>query len=265
MTLLVIAVLSPSHAISVEKKKPKSFTNSVGMKLVSIGAGEFRMGSPASEKTRDDDEAQHAVRLSRGFYMSTTEVTQGQFMKVMGTTPWKDKTFVKEDANQAASYISWEDATKYCVRLSKKEGRKYRLPSEAEWEYACRGGTTTVFSFGDDRKNLGSYGWYGGVIGDGSAKSEKYAHAVGQMRANAWGLYDMHGNVYEWCSDWYGKDYYGKSPVVDPVGPSSGSERVLRGGSWGIDAQYCRSAFRCGYTLTFRNDSVGFRVLCELD
>ena len=175
----------------VKKEKRKAFTNSAGMKLVSIPAGEFMMGSniSAAELAKLSDSKQtpfrellpHAVRLTRGFYMSTTEVTQDQFTKAMGTTPWKGHRFAKENANHAASFISWEDATEYCRCLSKKEGRKYRLPTEAEWEYACRGGSDTVFSFGDDAAGLENYAWF-----RESAKNvgENYPHLVGQKRAN---------------------------------------------------------------------------------
>ena len=254
-------------------KPGKTFTNSVGMKLVSIPAGEFKMvsGKSAAEIAKlfdskeeyfKNEHPQHTVRLSKGFYMATTEVTQGQFEAVMGTTPWKGEAYAKENAEHAASYIDWNDATEYCVRLSKKEGRKYRLPTEAEWEYACRGGSTTAYSFGDDASGLRDYAWFHGNTFDAG---EQYAHQVGQKRANSFGLYDMHGNVYEWCSDWYDEDYYGKSPSVDPKGPTSGSSRVLRGGSWGYNAQFCRSAYRYRSTPSYRHGSPGFRLVCELD
>jgi formylglycine-generating enzyme required for sulfatase activity len=252
---------------------PKDFTNSVGMKLVSIPAGEFKMGSSKSPEEiaqlfvskaeyYKDEHPQHAVRLSKGFYMATTEVTQGQWKAVMGTEPWKGQTFAQENADHAASYISWEDATEYCRQLSQKEGKPYRLPTEAEWEYACRGGTTTVYSFGNDAAGLKDYAWFYDNAYD---VGERYAHPVGQKRANAFGLYDMHGNVYEWCSDWYDEDYYGKSPSVDPKGPTSGSSRVLRGGSWYDNAQYCRSADRGRLAPTVRYYGSGFRVVCALD
>ena len=239
------------------------FINSIGMKLVEIPAGEFLMGSPESEEYRDDDdEQQHRVRLSKSFYLQTTEVTQGQWRAVMGTEPWKDKSLVKEGSDYAASYVNWEDATEYCGKLSAKEGRTYRLPTEAEWEYACRCGTTTAYSFGGDASSLKDYAWFDDNADD---VDEKYAHQVGQKRPNAWGLYDMHGNVWEWCSDWYGEDYYGNSPSVDPSGPSSGSSRVLRGGSWLSSAQLCRSAFRVWNTPSSRNGYYGFRVVCVLE
>ena len=270
-TLLVFSVLIPNPASAGEKEKPKAFTNSAGMKLVSIPAGEFMMGSneSAAEIAKLSDSKQapfrellpHAVRLTRGFYMSTTEVTQDQFTKAMGTTPWKSHRFAKENANHAASFISWEDATEYCRRLSKKEGRKYRLPTEAEWEYACRGGSDTVFSFGDDAAGLENYAWF-----RESAKNvgETYPHQVGQKRANGFGLHDMLGNVIEWCSDWYAEDYQPKSPSIDPKGPASGTEHIMRGGSWSSFAASCRSARRVWNTPVSRAHYNGFRLVCEL-
>jgi formylglycine-generating enzyme required for sulfatase activity len=239
----------------------KQFTNSIGMQLVQIPAGTFLMGSPESEEGRDNDERQHRVELTRPFYMATTEVTQQQWKTVMGTEPWKGKGDVKEGADYAASYVSWEDATEYCRKLSQKEGKTYRLPTEAEWEYACRAGSTTVYSFGEDASRLGDYAWY---YVNAWNINEKYAHRVGQKKANAFGLYDMHGNVREWCQDWYGDDYYGTSPTADPGGPSSGSSRVLRGGSWFFNVLFNRSACRFRNTPDNRSFDDGFRVVCEL-
>ncbi len=152
--------------------------------------------------------------------------------------------------------VSWEDAQEFIGRLnelSEETGRVYRLPTEAEWEYACRGGTTTRYYFGDSSDELGEYAWYSG-------NSERRTHSVGQKRPNAWGLYDLHGNVWEWCSDWYSGDYYANSPLEDPTGPESGSIRVYRGGSWDFTARSCRSAYRYGYWPGYRLHYLGFRV-----
>jgi len=222
--------------------QPKEVVNSIGMKLLLIPAGAFTMGSPASEIGRYDEETQHQVTLTKPFYMGRTEVTQGQWKKVMGTTLWKDNLFVEEGDDYPAVYVSWDDAVEFCKKLSAMEGKVYRLPTEAEWEYACRGGTKTAFSFGNDEAELSKYAWWGGIVGNGNAKDEKYAHRVAQKLANPFGLCDMHGNVWEWCSDWY--DAYPSTPLTDPRGPSSGSSRVLRGGSWGSEPGYVRCALR---------------------
>ena len=232
-------------------------TNRIGMDLKLIPAGEFTMGSSASEEGRDDDEYQHRVRLTQSFYLQTTEVTQGQWKSVMGTEPWKGQEYVKEGDDYAATYVSHEDAIDFCRKLSAREGGTYRLPTEAEWEYACRGGTQTMYSFGASAGQLGEYAWF---AENAEKVGEEYAHRVGQKVANGFGLYDMHGNVYEWCSDWYDAEYYKSSPGVDLGGASSGSFRVLRGGSWGYAAGFCRSAFRYGNSPSYRYSGLGFRV-----
>jgi formylglycine-generating enzyme required for sulfatase activity len=150
----------------------------------------------------------------------------------------------------------------FCQRLSARDGRRYRLPTEAEWEWSCRAGKTTQYSFGDDEKQLGGYAWYDG---NSRYKSEQHAHAVGQKRGNPFGLYDMHGNVWEWCSDWYDDEYYAASPEQDPAGPSSGSSRVLRGGGWRYGPIALRSCFRYYYAPDDCDFDIGLRVLCELE
>ena len=241
-----------------------SITNTLGMKLTLIPAGTIMMGSPESEEDRDDDEHQHQVTISKAFYMQTTEVTQGQWKAVMGTEPWKGESFVKEGANYPVTYVSWDDAVAYCKKLSEKEGKTYRLPTEAQWEYACRAGTKTTWSFGNNENALGDYAWYEKNAWD---IDEKYAHHVGLKKPNAFGLYDMHGNVYEWCHDYYGGDYYKQSPEQDPTGPASGASRVLRGGSWfSFYARLSRSASRYWLDADFRDDfGFGFRLVRELD
>jgi formylglycine-generating enzyme required for sulfatase activity len=239
----------------------ESTTNTFGMTFNMIPAGTFMMGSPESEADRQDIETQHPVTISKAFYMHTTEVTQGQWKEVMGTEPWKGKLFVKEGSNYPATYVSWHDAVAYCKKLSEKEGKTYRLPTEAEWEYACRAGTTTTWSFGGDEKELGDYAWYRDNAYD---IDEKYAHQVELKKPNAFGLYDMHGNVYEWCHDYFEEDYYKQSPAKDPTGPTSGSFRVFRGGSW-VNYTRSRSAHRGGYGAVNRYYYGGFRLVRELD
>ncbi len=222
--------------------------------LVWIAPGTFTMGSPSGEKGRYSEEGpQTKVTISRGFLMSKYEVTQAQYKAVMGTNP----SSFKGD-NKPVEQVSWHDAVAYCAKLTEKEkaagrlpvGYEYRLPTEAEWEYACRAGTTTAFSFGDDVSKLGEYAWYGG-------NSSSTTHPVGKKKPNGWGLYDMHGNVWEWCQDWYG-NYPGGS-VTDPQGPATGSYRVERGGYWRSFAGHCRSADRNGYGPGSRYRGLGFR------
>jgi len=239
----------------------ESITNTIGMKLNLIPAGTFTMGSPATEKDRTPDEDQHTVTITKAFYMQTTEVTRSQWTAVMGAEPWKGQSYVKEGPNYPATHISWEDAVAYCEKLSKAEDKTYRLPTEAEWEYACRAGAQTTWSFGNDEKVLGDYVWYEKNAWD---IGEKYAHQVRSKKPNAFGLYDMHGNVYEWCHDYYEADYYKSSPGEDPTGPASGILRVLRGGSWVYDSRSTRSAYRYKYGVDYRNGNLGFRLVREL-
>ena len=241
-------------------------TNSIGMKLVHIPAGSFMMGSSGSaaelakeygtkEEDFRDGLPQHQVRISEGFWMGQTEITQGQYKSVMDAQPWSGQEYVQEDPNNPAVYVSWDNAVEFCRKLSQKEGKTYRLPTETEWEYACRAGTTTRFSFGDSDSSLGDYAWFGG-----NTLGQQYAHPAGQKKPNPWYLYDMHGNVFEWCQDWYADDYYSESPESNPQGPDPGSYRVIRGGSWFNSAEYCRSAFRFGFTPSYRYFILGFRV-----
>jgi sulfatase modifying factor 1 len=239
-----------------------SITNTIGMTLNKIPAGTFMMGSPDTEKDRQDDEHQHKVTISKAFYMQTTEVTQRQWKAVMGTEPWKGEDYVKEGPDYPAVYVSWDDAVAYCKKLSEKESKTYRLPTEAEWEYACRAGAKTTWSFGDDENKLGDYAWYRENAWD---IDEKYAHQVRLKKPNAFGLYDMHGNVHEWCHDYFEEDYYKQSPAKDPTGPTSGSSRVLRGGSWNLGTRYTRSANRNANVAGARSYYYGFRLVRELD
>ncbi|MFM8729224.1 MAG: formylglycine-generating enzyme family protein [Planctomycetaceae bacterium] len=241
--------------------QPKEVVNTIGMKLLLIPAGTFTMGSPASEKYRYDNETQHQLTLTKPFYMGRTEVTQGQWKKVIGTETWKGAGYVQEGDDYPAVYVSWDDAVEFCKKLSAMEGKVYRLPTEAEWEYACRGGTKTAFSFGNDEAELSKYAWWGGLFGNGNARDEKYPHRVAQKLPNPYGLHDMHGNVHEWCSDW--KDVYPSTPLTDPRGPDAGSFRVLRGGSWLSAPRKVRCAVRNDDTPEYRYSIYGFRLVLE--
>jgi formylglycine-generating enzyme len=287
----------------------KMTTNSLGMKLVQIPAGEFRMGSTAGDldKVRQFDpefrrefgaseQPDRRVRLSRAFHLGMHEVTRGQFatfIKATGHTTdaekdpqggwgidrngkwvqqpefnWRNPGFAQTDVHPVVN-VSWNDATAFCAWLGRKEGRKYRLPTEAEWEYACRGRTGTLFQTGDDPEALTAVA----NVADGSTRARfpsfrpvraddgfVFTAPVGRFRANDFGLHDMHGNVAEWCSDWYG-DSYTATVTKDPVGPATGSSRVVRGGSWVDGARHCRSAARNQANPSGRDNDRGFRVV----
>jgi formylglycine-generating enzyme required for sulfatase activity len=222
------------------------------MELMLIPPGEFLMGSPAFEDGRGIDETQHKVTLTKPFFMGTTEVTQAQFFRVLRKNPSKFKA-----AKHPVEMVTRDEAVEFCARLSdlpaeKRTGRVYRLPTEAEWEYACRAGTTTAYSFGNDQGQLSNYGWW--KVNSGGA-----THPVGLKKPNPWGLYDIHGNVFEWVQDWHGG--YSGGKLTDPTGPVSGSLRVSRGGRWSSIAGICRSAFRYRSTPGLRINNLGFRVL----
>ncbi len=223
---------------------PTDITNAANFVL--IEPGEFMMGS---ENASSAEKPVHLVRITRPFEMGKYEVTQAQWQAVMGSNP----SHFKRCGDCPVENVSWEDAQEFIQRLNAQGSRyTYRLPTEAEWEYACRAGST-----GDYAGNLNAMAWYGENSGDKT-------HAVGTKRPNAWGLYDMHGNVWEWCQDWYGENYYSQSPSVDSQGPSTGSYRVTRGGGWDNGALYCRSADRGWSAPDFRVYALGFRLVRTL-
>ena len=231
------------QAWAVHLGTPVETTNSIGMKLKLIPAGTFTMG--------EGGEA-HKVTLTKPFGLGVYEVTQEQYQQVMGTNPSKFKA-----PQNPVERVSWTDAVEFCRKLSalpaeKKAGYVYRLPTEAEWEYSCRAGTSTTYSFGDSESELGDYAWY-------NSNSGATTHPVGGKKPNGWGLYDMHGNVYEWCQDWHEKSPSGST--TDPTGPSSGSYRVIRGGGWFGYSGYCYSASRYWNSHNLRINYQGFRVL----
>ncbi|MGA1868758.1 MAG: formylglycine-generating enzyme family protein [bacterium] len=229
------------------------------MEFVYISPGSFIMGSPEYEEGRDSDENLHEVMVTKGFYMQITEVTQGQWKELMGTNPWQGDKYIREGKNYPVSCVSWYDTQKFIQRLNQREGKDiYRLPTEAEWEYGCRAGSQSIFCYGDNEETLSAYAWYSKNAYD---IGEKYAHRVAQKQSNAWGLYDMYGNVWEWCQDLYGN--YPSFPVTDPIGPMSGTKRVNRGGSWVYYARRCRSAARGLNDPSVKHDNLGFRLIMK--
>ena len=303
----------------------KQITNSIGMKLVLIPAGEFKMGSGESaeataaflKKTCGDSDAawyfndehpQHRVRITKPFYLGMYHVTRGQFRqfvkdtgyktdaekgeepgaygwnpekKWVGSTEknwfgfnekysWRNAGFDQTDEHPVVN-VSWNDAVAFCEWLGHKEGNTYRLPTEAEWEYACRAGTTTRYFSGDAPETLTKFGNVADAAFKAKFPDEEYQAVkasdgyvftapVGKFKPNAFGLYDMHGNASQWCSDWDDAEYYAKSPADNPLGPNSGVNRIVRGSSWYDGPEYTRSAYRGRIPPDFREDLVGFRV-----
>jgi formylglycine-generating enzyme required for sulfatase activity len=296
--LLCLLLLLP--AAGGAAAEPGTFKNTLGQTFVRIPAGKFTMGSPPAEKDRLDHENPHEVELTRDFHLATHEVTIGQFrqfvtetgyvtdaekdgkggvgydeatQKFAGPNPqynWRNTGWTATDDHPVVN-VSWNDAQAFCTWLSKKEDKTYRLPTEAQWEYACRAGTTTAFHHGDDPQALVR----AANIADATAKQKipnlksavtatdgyVFTAPVGRFRKNAFGLFDMHGNVWEWCEDLYDPGRYEDRSQRDPVGPSTGTLRTFRGGSWDRPPARCRSAARGGNSPTFRNFILGFRVV----
>ena len=273
-------------------------TNSIGMKFVLIPPGEFDMGSTAEEIARvmkegwTADQAaiegpRHRVKISRAYYLGMYEVTQKEYLQVMGVNPSNfsgngtpgfafqppldpkelpgrvsdlKKVVGKDTSRYPVEMVSWNEAMEFCRKLSELPAeravhRTYRLPTEAQWEYACRAGTTTRWCSGDDEAELAAYAWF----------NTGMPHPVGEKKPNAWGLFDMHGNVWEWCGDWFSKTYYKESPAADPTGPSDGPAKMTRGGVWKYKPVSCRSASRERKNAGYRAPGIGFRVLIELE
>ncbi len=238
-----------------EKRSRKEITNNIGMRLVLLPAGEFSMGETASQYAFDDERPRHRVSMTTSFYMGKYEVTQKEYVAVMGTNP----SFFKSD-NRPVESVSWNDAREFCRKLGVQENVVYRLPTEAEWEYACRAGSATSWHFGNDASLLREYAWSSDIAGGSTAE-------VGKLKPNGFGLFDIHGNVSEWCSDWYSFNYYSESPGFDPQGPNQndaarlGYTKVVRGGSWDSTAAICRSAYRGTSSMMVRTSRTGFRVV----
>jgi len=229
------------------------------------------MGSRPDEPYKKDDETRHKVHITKPFWMSKYEITNGQFEAFTVATqyvtepqqtdspttwidlknnpeveqPWHDLGVVR---------ITWNDAVAFAKWVSESTGETFALPTEAQWEYACRSGSTGMYYFGNSEEQLGDYAWF-------SPNSNWHTHVVGGRQPNAWGLYDMLGNTWEWCADWYGETYYASSSKEDPMGPQTGDRRVFRGGGWAGNPEHLRAAFRNWSTPDFQNDDVGFRVV----
>jgi formylglycine-generating enzyme required for sulfatase activity len=261
---------------NAKPKAPKKLTldlaKGVTMKLVLIPAGDFLMGgkfTPAEAVKRfggkeihyASEHPRHKVTITKPFYMGVYEVTQSQWAAVMDSKPYDGKMLTKIGPDYPASWVNWNEATEFCSKLSRKIGRKVALPTEAQWEYACRAGADTAFCYGDGPHKIGDYGWWRGNMIDND-KGKSYARKGGLKKPNAWGLYDMHGNVWEWCRDYYAKDFYTKPKQVDPENTTEAKTRAVRGGSWYNDPIHCRSAARNSWTgPTYRHYNYGFRVV----
>ena len=286
VTFLTAAVALAFNALNVSARaqdKSETITNSIGMKLNLIPTGTFSMGSPRSEPERQRTETLHEVTISRPFYMGVHEVTQSEFATIMEGIELHRRPAFPGDRNPAEN-VEWKNARYFCERLSEREeekaaGRRYRLPTEAEWEYACRAGTKTAFHYGDELSSEQAN--FNGNFPAGTAEKGAYLRktaAVGSYPANAFGLHDMHGNVSEWCADFYDPDYYENSPEKDPLGPPLGVVAtdfdnfgdknffmVVRGGCWLDEGRACRSAYRFKAMPNTQYKLIGFRVVCEVE
>ena len=326
--LIVCHMLTWAVGTDALAAEPKVITNTIGMKLVEIPAGEFMMGAEreradilarfpyCNPKWLDCERPSHTVRITKPFFMGQHEVTLDQFLAFYHDAnyvveiehdevtawgfnekgrpiesgdfrPWSPVAWTP-DRDHPATFISWNDAAAFCAWLSKKEGKTYRLPTEAEWEYACRAGSRREYHFGDNAEELTRFGNAAdanrqaflpnaliALYDDEGKKTETrspfpylsrpdghvWIAPVGKFNPNAFGLYDMHGNVWEWCADRYGKDYYATSPTDDPEGPSEGTSRVLRGGGFDNTPLFLRSPFRNSREPSFCSYSTGFRVV----
>lgn len=255
IALLLMLALSLCNTMAAGAAPDAQFTNSIGVEFVLIPSGSFTMGSdPNFEEGQQDERPLHKVSISRPFYLGKYEVTQAQWVAVMGNNPSRFK-----GRNHPVERVSWHDVQDFIRRLNAQEGHeRYRLPTEAEWEYAARAGTNTSYCLGDDKQALSRHAWY-------YDNARDTTRPVGQKQPNAWGLYDVHGNVREWVQDWYGETYYANSPEIDPKGPPSGKYRVDRGGSWGFNAVFCRSAFRGNVIPDSQLGYLGFRLALSLE
>jgi formylglycine-generating enzyme required for sulfatase activity len=226
--------------------------NTLGMRMIAVQPTTFAMGSPMNEAGRQDDEARHEVRLTRVYHIASTEVTQSQWQKVMRTAPWRGQKGAIDGKDQPATHLTHAEAVQFCVLLSRMENANYRLPTEAEWENACRAGNDGPYH---SDGHPGEFAW------TDANTTQNNAAPVAKKKPNALGLYDMHGNVAEWCADWYGNYPRTGAAQSDPAGPAEGEFRVVRGGGWDSSLRFCRSAYRTGMDPQSRSGAVGLRVV----
>jgi formylglycine-generating enzyme required for sulfatase activity len=280
--ILTIGVVAGPRSACADQ--PQVISNSIGMKLARIPAGAFMMGSPRSERDRDDKEEQHEVTITRPFYIGVYEVTQAQYIEIVrGLADFDNRSAFKNSSNPVEN-VEWKSAKVFCERLTSRPeeesaGRRYRLPTEAEWEYACRAGTANAFHSGDALTSTQAN--FNGKFPVGGAQQGPYLRRtakVGSYQPNAFGLYDMHGNVSEWCADWYDPEYYLDSSEEDPLGPpfgvvptrftNNGDQNffvTVRGGCWVDDGRACRSAYRFRAMPNTQYRLIGFRVVCDVE
>ena len=283
LSVVAAAGFSPVARAQESPHQVEIVTNSIGMKLSRIPGGTFQMGSTKDEEERRSDELAHEVTITRPFLIGVYEVTQTEFARIMGNKAAQKAVF--KGRNRPMDNVTWEDAGAFCQALSRvpaerNAGRKYRLPTEAEWEYACRAGTQTPFHLGESLSAKQAN--FNGNYPYGDAETGVYLRRtanVGSYKPNSFGLFDMHGNVAEWCSDWYDREYYYDSPAKDPTGPPVGVTPTgftkkrstakkyylsVRGGCWLDDARACRSACRFKGMPEINYRLIGFRVVCEI-
>jgi len=236
-------------------KKYGTITNSIGMAFVALPIGSFVMGGdPVSEQADENETPKHKVTFEKPFALGKFTVTQTQWQEIMGTNP---NRFIGKD--HPVETVSHGNACEFITRLNQRENTTvYSLPTEAQWEYAARAGSQSAYCFGPDRSRLVEFAWC-------KKNSDNSTHPVGLLSPNDWGLFDMHGNVHEWCADWFDRSYYTKAPARDPGGPDRGLAKVLRGGDWGSEDWYCRCAIRSLSSPDRLSPRVGFRVLMFIE
>ena len=250
-----VQVETPKHG----ERRVFAINDSVSIAMVWIEPGSFMMGSPRTEKGRREVESPHHVTLSRGFWMGETEISQAQWQAVMNEefwthAPWADRDYVNNGPDYPAVYVSWQEVQEFIVRLNAMLDRQFRLPYEAEWEYACRAGSQTPLGLTTKKQTLEDFAWFAGNVEEGN-----YAAMVGSKQPNAWGLYDMQGNVWEWCQDGFAP--FDNTSKTDPIVGFTGNGRVIRGGYFGSQKADCRAASRRSYSPQHSFSGLGFRLV----